>query len=118
MANKEWMSWEGGVDVAGFTAGRLATPNVLVHVARVVHTPFGSAPAGMIVWQPDPKSPPVLAGFICTDATVGGYFGSRRLGSGECAEVGFAVVRQRHAVDGDECGRHHVVGELRLKMHA
>lgn len=77
MAIKEWMSWEGGIDVAGFTASGLAMPNVLVHVARVVHTPFGSAPAGMIVWQPDPKAAPVLAGFVCTDATVGGYFGPR-----------------------------------------
>ncbi len=77
MAIKEWMSWEGGVDVAGFTASGLAMPNVIVHVARVVHTPVGSAPAGMILWQPDPKAAPVLAGFVCTDATVGGYFGPK-----------------------------------------
>lgn len=77
MAITEWMSWDAGIDVAGFTRSGLATPNLLVHVARAVHTPFGSAPAGMILWQPDPDAAPVLAGFVCTDPTVGGYFAPR-----------------------------------------
>ena len=50
-------------------------PNVIVHVARLVHTPVGSAPAGMILWQPDASAAPVVFGFVSTDATVGEYFG-------------------------------------------
>lgn len=75
LADGAWMSWEGGVDLAGFTQPGLAQPNVIVHVARMVHTPVGSAPAGMILYQPDPKQPPVVAGFICADPAVGAYFG-------------------------------------------
>lgn len=70
-----WMAWEGGVDIAGFTAGAAGMPNLIVHVARVVHTPLGSAPAGMLLWQPDPKAAPAVAGFICTDARIAAYFG-------------------------------------------
>lgn len=53
----------------------LAMPNVIVHVARMVHTPVGSAPAGMIFWQPDPAAAPVVMGFISTDEKVAAYFG-------------------------------------------
>jgi hypothetical protein len=71
----KWMSWEGGVDVVGLTQAGLSMPNVIVHVARMVHTPVGSAPSGMILWQPDPKGPPAVMGFISTNSVVGGYFG-------------------------------------------
>jgi hypothetical protein len=77
MAIKEWMAWEGGVDVAGFTASGLQLPNLIVHVARSVHTPAGTAQAGMIFWQPDPSSAPVVAGFVCPDSMVGAYFGPK-----------------------------------------
>lgn len=50
-------------------------PNVIVHVARMVHTPAGSAPGGIVFWQPDPAAPPVVAGFVSTDPKVGAYFG-------------------------------------------
>lgn len=50
-------------------------PNVIVHVARMVHTPAGSAPSGMIFWQPDPSAPPLAFGFVSTDPAVGAYFG-------------------------------------------
>lgn len=75
MSVKQWMSWEGGVDLVAVTSAGLSMPNVIVHVARMVHTPVGSAPAGMILFQPDPKAMPVAMGFISTNEKVGQYFG-------------------------------------------
>ncbi len=71
----QWMAWEGGVDVAGFTQAGLPMPNVMVHVARMVHTPAGSAPSGMVFWQPDPKAAPAVMGFVSHDMGVCRYFG-------------------------------------------
>ncbi len=70
-----WMSWESGVDLVATTAPDLASANVIVHVARMVHTPVGSAPSGMILWQPDSSAVPQIMGFVSTDAAVGAYFG-------------------------------------------
>jgi len=70
-----WMSWEGGVDLVGATSPEAQQPNVIVHVARLVHTPAGSAPAGMLLYHPPPESPPVCAGFVSPDPVVGAYFG-------------------------------------------
>ena len=75
MRDGHWMSWEGGVDLAAKTSADLVQPNVIVHVARVVHTPFGSAPAGMLLYQPDPAGAPEVAGFVCADEAIGAYFG-------------------------------------------
>lgn len=72
---QRWMSWEGGVDLVALTKPGLAMPNVIVHVARIVHTPVGSAPAGMILWQPDPAAAPAVMGFISSDLNVARYFG-------------------------------------------
>lgn len=72
----KWMAWEGGVDLVGLTQENATMPNVIVHVARMVHTPVGSAPAGMILWQPDADAAPLVCGFVCPDATVGEYFGA------------------------------------------
>lgn len=70
------MSWEGGVDLVAATAPGLPMPNVIVHVARLVHTPVGSAPAGMIFFQPDPAGAPLVIGFVVQgSAQVGAYFG-------------------------------------------
>lgn len=77
MAISNWMSWEAGVDLVGLTDASLAQPNVIVHVARVVHTPVGSAPAGMIFWQPDPGAAPVVVGFVSSNPAVGAYFGPK-----------------------------------------
>jgi hypothetical protein len=71
-----WMSWEGGVDLVAMTHPELTEPNVIVHVARMVHTPVGSAPSGMVFYQPDPSQPPELFGFVSTNETVGAYFGT------------------------------------------
>jgi hypothetical protein len=70
-----WMSWEGGVDLVAVTSPDLQMPNVIVHLARMVHTPVGSAPSGMVFWQPDPAAMPLVMGFVSTDAKVGAYFG-------------------------------------------
>jgi hypothetical protein len=71
----QWMSWEGGVDLVALTSPDLQMPNVIVHLARMVHTPVGSAPSGMVFWQPDPSAAPLVMGFVSTDPTVGAYFG-------------------------------------------
>ncbi|MES2658447.1 MAG: hypothetical protein V4689_07500 [Verrucomicrobiota bacterium] len=68
------MSWEGGVDLIAKTSADLEMPNVIVHVARMVHTPVGSAPGGMIFWQPDPTAAPLAFGFVSSDAAVAAYF--------------------------------------------
>jgi len=78
MPINHYMSWEGGVDLVAATAPRLSMPNVIVHVARLVHTPAGPpSPAGMILFQPDPAKPPAVMGFIGADASVGAYFGPK-----------------------------------------
>lgn len=74
MSMNNWMSWEGGVDLVAKTDAGLETPNVIVHVARMVHTPVGSAPGGMIFWQPDPAAAPLAFGFVSSDAKVAAYF--------------------------------------------
>lgn len=71
----KWMAWHGGVDLFGMTEGA-EQPNVMLHVAEMVSTPVGSAASGMVLWQPDPKAPPQVFGFISSDdKTVGPYFG-------------------------------------------
>lgn len=72
---QRWMSWEGGVDLVGMTRPDLEMPNVIVHVARMVHTPIGSAPGGMVLYQPDPQAAPEVFGFVSSSAEVGAYFG-------------------------------------------
>jgi hypothetical protein len=75
MSISKWMSWEGGVDLVAVTSPDLAMPNVIVHVARMVHTPVGSAASGMVFYQADPNAMPLFMGFISTDEKVGAYFG-------------------------------------------
>jgi hypothetical protein len=70
-----WMSWEGGIDLVAVTSPDLQMPNLIVHLGRMVHTPAGSAASGMILWQPDPSTPPAVMGFVSTNAAVGKYFG-------------------------------------------
>jgi hypothetical protein len=75
MAYTKWMNWEGGVDLVGATQTDLPMPNVIVHVARLVHTPIGAAPSGLVFWQPDPNAAPLVMGYICSDPKVGAYYG-------------------------------------------
>lgn len=69
------MSWEGGVDLIAKTSDEVEMPNVIVHVARMVHTPVGSAPSGIIFWQPDTAAAPLAFGFVSSSPEVGAYFG-------------------------------------------
>ncbi len=71
-----YMSWTGGVDLVGLCNGA-EQPNIIVHVARMVHTPVGSAPSGMILIQSDPSAAPELMGFVSSDPAVGAYFGPK-----------------------------------------
>ncbi len=73
----EWMSWEGGIDLVAATSPNLQTPNIIVHLGRMVNTPVGKAPSGMLFWQPDANAAPLVFGFVSTDATVGAYFGPK-----------------------------------------
>lgn len=73
MSVKSWISWEGGVNLIAKTGPEIATPNIIMHVARVVHTPVGSAPCGMIFWQPDPAAAPLAFGFVSSDPQVASY---------------------------------------------
>lgn len=71
----KWMSWEGGIDLAAVTSPDLQMPNIIVHLARMVNTPVGSAASGMVLYQPDPAGMPAVMGFVSTDVAVGKYFG-------------------------------------------
>lgn len=71
----KWMSWEGGIDLVAVTSPDLQMPNLIVHLGRMVNTPVGNAPSGMVLWQPDPNAMPAVMGFVSTDAEVGKYFG-------------------------------------------
>jgi hypothetical protein len=74
MSVTKWMSWEGGVDLVAISNENIPMPNVIVHIARMVHTPLGSAPSGMIL-LPDETGMPKVMGFVSTDKKVGDYFG-------------------------------------------
>ena len=73
-----YMSWSDGVDLVAFSTLGPAMPNVLVHCARMLHTPVGSAPAGMIL-IPDEKNPekPRAVGFVSPDPDVAAYLGPK-----------------------------------------
>jgi len=73
MTVQNWMSWEGGVDLVALSNDKMEMPNVIVHLARMVHTPVGSAPSGMLL-LPNEDGTPKVMGFISTDKTVGDYF--------------------------------------------
>lgn len=75
MAVNDWMSWQGGVDLAAMTDPTFTQPNVIIHLANMVHTPTGSAPSGMVLFQPDPKGAPVVMGFVSSDAKLAAWYG-------------------------------------------
>lgn len=75
MSVSKWMSWEGGVDLVALSDENLPMPNVIVHIARMVHTPVGSAASGMILLPNDDGTPKVM-GFVSTAEEIGDYFGA------------------------------------------
>jgi hypothetical protein len=70
----QWMSWENGVDLVASTIPD-GPPNVIVHLARTVHTPVGSASSGLVFFQPNSEAAPQVIGFVSENAQVGAYFG-------------------------------------------
>jgi hypothetical protein len=72
----QWISWLDGIDLHATTSADIQSPNVIVHLGRTVNTPVGNAPAGMILWQPDPSVMPAVTGFVCSDKVVAKYIGS------------------------------------------
>lgn len=72
-----WMSWEDGVDLVAMTADGLDAPNVLVLAARIVHTPVGSAPAAIVLWQPVPTAPPAAMGIVCTNGAMSAWLSAK-----------------------------------------
>ena len=73
----DFLSWFDGIDAMMKPTPDAPLPHVLVHVARVTHTPWGMAPGGMIVMNPDLKEMPDLFGFICEDEELGKYYGPK-----------------------------------------
>ena len=71
-----YMSWSDGVDVVGLSSPDLTMPDVIIHFARLVHTPIGSAPAGMVL-IPDAANPghPRVMGFVSPNPTIAAFFG-------------------------------------------
>lgn len=74
MQANNWMSWEGGFDLVAASKPNLPMPDVIVHAARLVHTPLGSTPAGMVL-IPGTGPQPALIGFIAGDESIGRSFG-------------------------------------------
>lgn len=75
MSVSKWMSWEGGVDLVALSNKNMPMPNVIVHIARMVHTPIGSAASGMIL-LPNEDGTPKVMGFVSTEREIGDYFGA------------------------------------------
>lgn len=73
MNAKQWIAWEGGVNLIAKTSDKLDTPNIIFHAGRLVHTPTGSAALGMFLWQPDAAAPPVRFGFVSSAPKVSAY---------------------------------------------
>ena len=76
MSVTNFMSWIGGVDLFAATPGS-PQPNVIIHLARAVTTPMGTAPSGLVFFQPDAAKPPLFAGFVCSDTKLGAYYGPK-----------------------------------------
>lgn len=72
-----WMSWEDGVDLVAMTDPALEAPNVMVLAARMVHTPVGSAPAAIVLWQPVPTAPPAAMGFVCNNGAMNAWLAAK-----------------------------------------
>lgn len=111
----QWMSWEGGVDLAAQYEGK-ETSMVLVHVAAMVHTPVGSAPAGMVLFQDTADSPPSFMGFISTDQKVADYFGPH-IFAGTPFEQAPGYVADMSVTRGDtSCSAEVKVGDQHIQM--
>jgi hypothetical protein len=71
----DFLSWTDGVDAMLKPSEDAMLPNVLVHTARFTNTPWGIAPGGMLLINPDMKEIPDFFGFICANEALGAYYG-------------------------------------------
>lgn len=111
----QWMSWEGGVDLAAQYEGK-ETSMVLVHVAAMVHTPVGSAPAGMVLFQDSADAAPSFMGFISTDQNVADYFGPN-IFAGTPFEQAPGHVAEINVTRGEtSCSADVKVGDTRIQV--
>lgn len=73
----DFLSWHDGVDAMLKPTPDSPMPHVLVHVARMTNTPWGMAPGGMLLINPELKEVPDFFGFICADEELGRYYGPK-----------------------------------------
>lgn len=111
----DFLAWTDGVDAMLKPSDDAPLPHVLVHVARITNTPWGHAPAGMLLINPQMKEVPDFFGFICAYEELGKYFGPKIFKGTPFehapvfkAEINIDVsfpgnVRARIAVDGHLC---------------
>ena len=112
------MSWEGGVDLVAASAPDLGAANVIVHVARTVHTPLGSAPSGMVLIPDfaDPSAPPQLMGFVSSSAEIGAYFGPKIFAGTPFEKAPLLVGSIEIQIEGETASAQVVVGDFRIEM--
>ena len=113
---RQWMSWEGGIDLVALTDPSYQMPNLIVHLGRMVHTPVGSAPSGMILWQPDPASPPAVMGFVSTQSEVGHYFGPNIFADTPFEQAPVLNAQIRIDIQADRAVSRCVVGEYEFEV--
>jgi hypothetical protein len=101
-----WMSWEGGVDLVALSNKNVEMPNVIVHIARMVHTPVGSAPSGMLL-LPNEDGTPKVMGFISTDQKVGDYF-AKNVFAGTPFEAAPTIIGEIEVNINPNCAELHV----------
>ncbi len=73
----DYLSWTDGVDALLKPSADAPLPHVLIHVAAITSTPWGMAPGGMLLINPELKEMPDFFGFICADEELGKYYGPK-----------------------------------------
>lgn len=112
----KWMSWEGGIDLVAVTSPDLQMPNIIVHLGRMVNTPVGNAPSGMILWQPDPNAMPAVMGFVSSNAEVGKYFGPNIFAGTPFEHAPMLDAKIEIEILADKCFSKCVVGDFTFEV--
>ncbi len=71
----DFLAWTDGVDAMLKPSEDAPLPHVMVHTARTTSTPWGNAPGGMLLINPDMKEVPDFFGFVCAAEELGKYYG-------------------------------------------
>lgn len=116
---QDWMAWEGALDVVAFSSPELSQPDVIIHVARVVHTPRGNAASGMILLPnfDAPEEAPLLMGFVSGDENVGAYFGPHLFAGTPFENAPLHIARIEVENSGVSAAARVQVGALNLEIH-